>query len=289
APVQIGVGLWGMATGDFNGDGRADAVDYRGFALAQPDGSFGPRTAIPWGLPYPPYLMAAGDLNGDGFDDIVGHDHDSFAVAISRGDATFDISPPDRRAGGSASMAIVDLDGDGHQDLLVGIEYNQRRLQVLYGVGDGTFAIVGGVSVAYDPWTFVTVDLDGDGDLDIVSTGQSRVENRGGRRYAAPVSGCTGVPGLLGFDGVAAGDANGDGHADIVLSAHGNGGYSSARLILGDGTFGCTGPGQPLPGPLVSGIGAVALFDLDGDGRDEIAVGGDNSNTIIYRLVVPQP
>src|SRR6185295_19741459 len=72
-----------------------------------------------------------------------------------------------------------------------------------------------------------------------------------------------------GLGPAAVGDANHDGHADVVLAA--NTGAVSAFFGNGDGTFGTA---TPLAGVGGSGFATALGADLDGDGFADLALGG---------------
>jgi hypothetical protein len=128
---------WVTATGDFDGDGTADAAiaDCSGVevALANPGkATFGAKASSGFGLP------------------------------PSRG-------PADTRV---YSLAIHDVDGDGHADLVAA--RSDGRLALWHGAGDGTLAGVVALAALADlPWRVFAADINGDGCTDIVAQGNS--------------------------------------------------------------------------------------------------------------------
>ena len=71
------------------------------------------------------------------------------------------------------SLAVADIDGDGHQDIFVAEMGNpgagaNAKMRILYGVGDGTFTEEV-VSTGIGNHESKVGDLDGDGDLDILT------------------------------------------------------------------------------------------------------------------------
>jgi len=198
-PVRPGPN--GLAVADFNGDGRYDVAvtchDY-GFSVllghgdgtfqAQLDHSSSPTTAV-----------AAGDLNGDGRADLVvmdtplytcpappcGHPPDPYgftgeaSVYLGNGDGTFG-SPHAYNTGTVPVMvALGDLNGDGYLDIVApayGYQGGGRRVSVLLGNGDGSFAPDAEYGDVSAPRAVAIADFDRDGWPDIaVSGGASHV------------------------------------------------------------------------------------------------------------------
>ena len=79
----------------------------------------------------------------------------------------------DRASTDASSIAVADLNGDGHLDL---VSRNSSSRQTLWfendGAADPTFTqrVVGPINFAFD---VVAGDLDGDGDIDLISTGNA--------------------------------------------------------------------------------------------------------------------
>ena len=114
--------------------------------------------------------LSIGDVNGDGLDDIYVCQPGGLPnrLFLQRPDGSGqDISAA---AGvdwleSTHGALIVDLDNDGHQDLLVGVA---DGVLVHAGDGKGTFAVKAArVIPAAMPYSFAAADYDQDGDLDI--------------------------------------------------------------------------------------------------------------------------
>ena len=112
--------------------------------------------------------LALGDVNGDGLDDLYAPQAGGLPnlLFVQRPDG----SAEDRSAAAgvdfldnSQSALIVDLDGDGDQDLAVGLTPD---LVLLANDGDGRFTVRRTVSTP-DVYSMAATDYDGDGDLDL--------------------------------------------------------------------------------------------------------------------------
>ena len=169
---------------------------------------------------------------------------------------------------GPMSVAIADVDRDGHADLLVA-SAESGELAVLRGDGKGGFTPAPGSPFAAgrSPNDLAVADLDGDGRLDAVVANHDSQEltvllgDGSGhfRPRAVPVR-VKPHP-----HGVAVGDLDGDRKLDLVTDSWGE---DKVELLRGDGKGGFTiGP------RLATGkrpYQRVRVADLNGDGRADI-------------------
>lgn len=228
----------------------------------------------------------------------------------------------------TAGAADRDINGDGSDDLLIGVpleDLGTRRdaglVHVVLGPSAGTRARFGGVLRQGGPiigkprsgdafgGSVELVDIDGDGHADaVIGSPGERVGRHasagvvhvvpGGPRGLVPgattrlVEGRGGLPGVPGPDNafgwdLAAGDFDGDGYGDIVISAVG--GRADGAATAGVITVVMGGPegldterstqfsqagairGRPADGDSFGR--SMAVGDFDGDGFDDLAIG----------------
>jgi len=228
-----------LAVGDFNRDGRKDlALINSGSARVSilfglGNGNFGMRRAF--AIPKYAASIAVADLNGGGKQDlIVGVDASygrqaTVSVLLGKGDGTFKARRTyglgyGRSTRSSGTLAIADLNGDRHPDI---VSAKGHSLMVLLGRGNGTF----GAAHAYlaDAWSsiasFALGKLDGDVTPDAVAGSQEGVnvpfgalsvllgKGNGGFRAASTQRTDFLIP-----DHLALADVNHDGKRDLLVA-----------------------------------------------------------------------
>jgi hypothetical protein len=172
-----------VTTADWNGDGVMDLIagvrarGKFGLALFQgtKDGPLKFSKLLDWGEigQAGAAMIKVTDINGDGIPDIVASLLNG-RVFISRGGSGGNFSAPQtlvasRELRRWRTIALADLDLDGKPDLLVS-NSREYSLDLLTGVGDGTFASGGSVTVGSFPVSCIVADFNNDGLPDIFAS-----------------------------------------------------------------------------------------------------------------------
>ncbi len=234
-----------------------------------------------------PAAFRAGDLDHDGFPDLVTVDVNSRSVSSYRGigDGWFwpgnSYSVDPEGIGGMiynpVGGVLVDLDGDGADELLVGLLELLSSNLLVFGT-DGTLVMTLEQSLPLPGQTFgfeaAVLDVDGDGDLDVATNagagGIGLVRNLGDGALAIDSIATMAVP-----TNVLAHDLVGDPALDVLVS-------HAAGLELFENQAGVLVPSVLVPGPDTPG-GLVA-GDLDGDGTpDLVAIDAVAAQLHVYR------
>ena len=244
------------------------------------------------------YGVAMGDVTGSPLAEVVvTGERRTFVFSGETGGLIYNL------VGGSASVAVGDLDGDGHGDVVSGIENEQvgqgtGRVYVFSGATGGLIRTIDNPNFSIGGFGHAVAlgEASGDGTLDIV------VSALGGDTTSGVVYLFSGSDGallrtlnppnpqppnppnrLLFGESLAAGDAGGDGRADILVGAPredvgGNPDQGRAYLFNGangDLTMTLDSPNAQPGGRFGDGL---AMGNVTGDGRLEAAVGAPDED-----------
>lgn len=292
--------IYAIATADVDGDGRLDAVvngfnssvmdgdSVVGVMLGRANGSLGPATNYTMPGSGPLSGIATGDFNEDGSPDAVAGSPFEEGIAISLNDGNGSFLPPSFLASefGQESFVVGDFNADEHLDIAA---TGGGTYSVFLGNGDGTFAP--GVAESIGDWALSIAggDFNDDGILDLalgnVDGSTVRIllgDGDGTFTATTPVDLSPLEPdpcGCVESWGIAAGDLNGDGRDDVVVSDRFENRLFSI-LSNADGTFTPQGPfatgneGNPI---------TVALGDLNADGKLDAVTADylENTGTVL--------
>jgi len=263
---------WGLATGDFNGDGRIDLaysdVNANTVTVLQANVGGGYTASAVIAVGNGPIPFAAIDINKDGKLDLVVSScfFGDICVALGNGDGTFQAATYADNVGEGRAMTIADFDGDGKLDVATA-NYNSSNVSLFLGNGNGTFQTIRTFSAGSVPTGIASGDLNKDGKVDLVvsnSAGNtiSILYGNGNGTFKTQQTVATGLQPLA----TAVGDIDGDGNLDIAV-AHAVSKNIGVLLGNGNGTF-----KSQTNTPTLLGGDTIQLTDLSGDGKLDVVL-----------------
>jgi hypothetical protein len=231
-----------------------------------------------------PNGIGVGDFNGDGIMDaaVVNGSNHSVSILLGNGTGGFTQaagSPVASTGVGPVGIAVGDFNGDGRADFAVtNLSLISNKVTIFTGNGSGGFT-TSSVTVTSVPFGIVAGDFNADGKVDLAVTQFNA--NTITILLGDGASGFTPAPGSPVAVGVepafpAIGDFNNDGKTDIAVP---NFTGNSVSILIGNGLGGFS----PAAGsPLAVGAGpySVAVADLNGDGRQDLAVSSQGAGTV---------
>jgi hypothetical protein len=307
-PTEVSLGV---VTGNFNGSGFASVVALSALEpelgaasgnlkvyLSTAAGAFAPPAFVADGNE--PLYLASADLSGaSGPPDVVSASFDDSTLAVFFNDkkSPGTLNPPlVLSSPGASQVAIGDLNNDGLLDL-VSADYG---VSLFIQTSPGTFATPISLYSGGANWVAVG-DLNKDGSADVALTddvGVKLLMHTGApsaTTYAPPVSIFTQTANanVVGANIIAIADVNGDLANDLVITDPGpTGGMTPTVNVL------LQNPGSPgtFPGPIGTYPIApqdlpqsILVTDVDGDGRPDIIIGGQQTVTVLLQVHAPTP
>ncbi len=267
-----GTAVFGSTVADFNGDGKPDlaVLEYYGTSsvnvlLGNGDGTFQLAGMYAQSSNIRLGKVVAADLNGDGKPDLVIlASNRMLGVLLGNGDGTFQQPTYTNLLQDPYDIVAADFNGDGKTDLAIAYGVF-APVMIELGNGDGTFQAPQRSSASSS--SLIAGDFNGDRRPDLALDNLVLLGKGDGTFQAGPNYPQAVFP-------FAIGDFNGDGKADMfVYVAPTVSNVNSSRLAViagnGDGSF-----QAPILVPSNPQDGALAVGDLNGDGRPDIVLGG---------------
>jgi len=300
-----------IVTADFDGDGRPDLAVAAGFAnkisIFRNTGTNGSLDSGSFDLPlnlsigtgaHNPIGVAAADVDGDGKIDLIVPDRTANRVAVFKNISTSGVlafaAPVFFDTGKNpVRVAVGDLDGDGRPDIVV-VNNDDNSISILRNTGApgsitaGSFALRVNIATGNYPTALAIGDLDGDGKPDLAVA--NAVGSSVSIFHNLSVSGVIDVASFApGFDlvtpsncmSVVIGDVDGDGKADLLAGSWRVGRMLSIyRNISRPGVLSPDSFAARVDFPADGCVNDMALGDLNGDGRPDIALATEMPNHI---------
>jgi uncharacterized protein (TIGR03437 family) len=283
SPISVGRGPQGIASGDFNGDSRADLVVAHsdgsiyvllGNGLGQFENASGSPIRFGNGFGFLTIL----DLNRDGFEDLALTQGSGLIILTGLGNGTF-LTSSSTPANLAVSYGIRsgDFDGNGWADLAVVNGAPLSNVVIFFNNGLSSF-IQRTIPVAANPNYMTVGDWNGDGRTDLATVGS-------GNEFVNVILMLPGGPKVQQINptprnsrsmiSIEPLDFDGDGDLDLITGAISGPEQPGAfGILLGDGK----GDFQPFAaGPWGNSISprSMAIADLNADGRQDIVVAND--------------
>ncbi|HMN42475.1 MAG TPA: VCBS repeat-containing protein [Phycisphaerales bacterium] len=271
----------GVAVADYNGDGHpdlavaSDSPDKITIYFGHGDGTISVGQVIHTGSSTSPENLISADINGDTFPDIAVVLHGAGQVRSYLNNGAGAFAPGSNVPAGSNSRAIiaVDLDADGLPDFMVA-NRDSNDVTVVRNTA-GVLSSGGSFAAGLEPRGVAAADFDGDGLIDIaVPAHDSRtvVLLRGTAAGGFAAWTTLTPPSNNRPEGIASGDLDGDGRADLIIGADNRiGVYRNVNGVFGAPVSFDTGGVN---------AGRIDVADLDGDGRRDIVVGNEDSGNV---------
>jgi hypothetical protein len=269
-----GTGALYVSSADLNHDKKLDLVvaDLNGLyvLMGNGDGTF--QSPALYTTPCYPIFVTTDDFNGDRNPDLLvtysGGNCLYVSVFLGNGDGTFQRTPINTTTLYSPSATVVgDFNRDGKLDIAVAEQFGTvSQVEIMLGDGDGTFSEGQIYSINSFPTAATVADFRNNGQLDLAVAclyGETSILLGNGDGTFTQGQG---VP-VYDSAWITAADFNGDGKADLAITAQSFPAGVNVALGNGDGTF--QSPVFYLEGTQAN---FVAAGDFNGDKKTDLLV-----------------
>ncbi|WP_161499400.1 FG-GAP-like repeat-containing protein [Flavipsychrobacter stenotrophus] len=298
------------AIGDLDGDGKSDLVVVNKVSntvsLYRNTSSSGSITAgsfdakVDFATGATPYSVAIGDLDGDGKPEIAVANYFGNSVSVYRNTTTsgaftsgsFAAKVDYTAATNPYGIVIADIDGDGKSDIAVS-NTGSNSISVFRNMSfknvsftSASFAAKQDFTTGASPQGIAVGDLDGDTkpDLAVANSGATTISLFRNTATAGFINISTFATATTATTtttptGLVIGDLNNDNKADIAVT---NRGLGTVSLFRNNSTVGTITMIAKIDVTIGTGTtpNALAIGDLDGDGKPDIAVANTGTSTV---------
>lgn len=293
-----------VAAGDINGDGNPDIVTADSSTAINDDisaffgdgqGAFSDASNMI--ADQSPMSITAGDVNDDGVADVISGQDFPANLEVRLGPITPNLSFPFTTVSGpglpATALTTGDFNHDGKIDVAaVTAGLGVSHVSIYAGNGAGGFAAPMSYPAGSGALSLTAADVNGDGKTDVITSNYFSddisvlLQTDSGFADAITVPLPQNRNGAVHATSVTAGDFNGDGHVDVVVSSENDSSASGVvtslvTSFIGDGT-GAFAEVQQL------GVGAhpssIVAGDFNHDGRLDVGVANRGSNNVSLLL-----
>lgn len=301
-----------VVAADVNGDGKADLIvsNLSSNSVSVLLNATAPGAAAPLFLAqqtFPtgaaPYAVDAADANGDGEPDLVVANYNGNTVSVlfnltAPGATSVSFTAQRSFATGTQPYCVsaTDVNGDGKPDV-VASNVGSNSVSVLLnttvpGASTPSFADQQTFATESQPYCVAAANVNGDGAIDLLTANiasnsvsvllNTTVIGTASLGFAAAQEFAT----LSAPRGVATADVNGDGRVDVIAACSG---VNYASVLLNTTAAGATAPSFAPQLGFAMGFNpqAVAMADMNGDGKPDMLVGSPGGLSVRLNTTAP--